>query len=980
MKNHRFNLLRRASFAAPLTIALSFSATADDLTWIGPDPGIWDAGSTANWDNLGATTWTNGDNAIFSAGTYQVDLTSTGVTVGDLTYGGGGILELKGSTPTGSTGDIITINTGGATWDTGGGEIEFFNDGNNNNTLLSMTSGDTLTVQGGGVFDAGQNPQNNANGTWQVTGATLDVTAVTVVRGQQRSTAQFGTVKMVADSIFVQERNSNQDLNNDWVVTGPGNVKFGNRYNRISWLNGAFSGDAGLTFFNGGNATNGYFRLNNAANSFSGGVVVDAAANETLLQVTSDATLGAVPGSLDAANITLRNDGILRAGFSLNANRGITLDTGGTLIPTAASHMTVNSPVAGDGGLKIGLVGEAPVKYVIMKTTNSYAGGTDLVRGDFFISNDDQLGAVPGAFDDDNVIIRNDSFFKFQNANVTMDANRGITLADGGGTIIAGTNNSSTNHIINGPIIGTGDLTIGYSTDTSTGTVTLNSAATYVGATNIRRGHLQLGVSDAIPTDSVLTIGGSAGASSLKLNGFNQTLVGLNSTGTNSPKQIVNGSSTASTLTVNGAANSTYSAQMGNTGLAATDDANNFDVVKTGAGTLDVTLGSARFNGGLSVNGGTYMFNSDGELGAAPAAPTVDSITLDGGTLRAHMVANITINANRLITLGVGGGTIQTSTPGGAFSVTYNGVISGLGGLTKISAQSLNLGGANTYTGATAINSGTFRLSGSLTSDVTVTSSNIVPGDQGGGSGSGTMNALTFATNGKLNCFINTSTVDATKAVVSGAVSIDPTATLGLTDSGADVVLATGTKLTLVDYTGGSLTGTFAGIADGDSVVVGSNTFILDYDDGTTVTLTADNNTYDSWAAGFLPDLTDSTRSLDFDLGGLETGIEYVVGGDPTLGSDDAGLAPTSAYTGSALEFTFRRTDLANDDPNTTIYVEYGSDLNGWTTAVDGDDGVVITVNDDFYSVPLGIDQVIVSLPDSLEMGGKIFARLATSP
>jgi autotransporter-associated beta strand protein len=130
---------------------------------------------------------------------------------------------------------------------------------------------------------------------------------------------------------------------------------------------------------------------------------------------------------------------------------------------------------------------------------------------------------------------------------------------------------------------------------------------------------------------------------------------------------------------------------------------------------------------------------------------------------------------------------------------------------------------------------------------------------------------------------------------------------------------------------------------------------------------------YDSWAAGFAG-LTDTDPALDFDGGSLETGIEFVLAGDPTDASDDLTVAPTSTYTGTALEFDYRRSDLANDDANTTIIVQYGSDLSGWDPAVHNTDGVTITVTDDHYGT--GIDRVVVSLPESLADGSKLFARL----
>jgi hypothetical protein len=138
---------------------------------------------------------------------------------------------------------------------------------------------------------------------------------------------------------------------------------------------------------------------------------------------------------------------------------------------------------------------------------------------------------------------------------------------------------------------------------------------------------------------------------------------------------------------------------------------------------------------------------------------------------------------------------------------------------------------------------------------------------------------------------------------------------------------------------------------------------------------------YDNWAATS-PGLTDSNPMLDFDNGGLDTGIEWVVGGDPTDGGDDAGLAPTIDNTTDPdfFIFTYRRTDEAAADANTDIAVEYGSDLVGWTDAVAGAD-VEIDVTDDGAGV--GIDLVNVKIRRTLAVDGKLFIRLnaeITSP
>ncbi len=110
--------------------------------------------------------------------------------------------------------------------------------------------------------------------------------------------------------------------------------------------------------------------------------------------------------------------------------------------------------------------------------------------------------------------------------------------------------------------------------------------------------------------------------------------------------------------------------------------------------------------------------------------------------------------------------------------------------------------------------------------------------------------------------------------------------------------------------------------------------------------------------------------NYDYDGDGLVNAIEFVLGSDPTTGSSAA--APTSTLNPTHLAFTFRRSaDSAADGPR----VEYGSNLAGWTTAVDGVNGVsIVTVPNGFGA---GIDSVTVNIPRALAPNGRLFARLA---
>lgn len=112
---------------------------------------------------------------------------------------------------------------------------------------------------------------------------------------------------------------------------------------------------------------------------------------------------------------------------------------------------------------------------------------------------------------------------------------------------------------------------------------------------------------------------------------------------------------------------------------------------------------------------------------------------------------------------------------------------------------------------------------------------------------------------------------------------------------------------------------------------------------------------------------------VDSDGDGIDNGIEFVIGGvsDPGVGQNDSDKLPTSTVDATHLTFNFRRTDGSADS---NPYVEYGSDLVGWTEAQGGVDGVVINEYDDDYAA--GVDRVEVIIPRALATGDKLFARL----
>ena len=118
----------------------------------------------------------------------------------------------------------------------------------------------------------------------------------------------------------------------------------------------------------------------------------------------------------------------------------------------------------------------------------------------------------------------------------------------------------------------------------------------------------------------------------------------------------------------------------------------------------------------------------------------------------------------------------------------------------------------------------------------------------------------------------------------------------------------------------------------------------------------------------------------DSDDDSISNAVEYVIGGNPANQPDTA-LLPTITMVNADpdddqtsddyLLFTYRRTDLANEDPNTSVKVEWATSLAGPWTEADGNNDEVIVVTDN-----PGVDVVEVYVPRSLSVGGKIFARL----
>ena len=266
------------------------------------------------------------------------------------------------------------------------------------------------------------------------------------------------------------------------------------------------------------------------------------------------------------------------------------------------------------------------------------------------------------------------------------------------------------------------------------------------------------------------------------------------------------------TLTISGTNNTTCAAVITDSGASTPGY-----LVKQGTNTQTLT-GTSTFHGPTTIAGGTLTIGSDAVLGTAPSSRVANQITLSN-TARLDFSAAFTLNANRGITLGSGGGVL--STPGTGTVPTIPGTISGSGNLI-IPSGGFDLTGTNTLTGniyllGTNADSGGNNLS-SIRFDSTAAS------------GTGKI----FVSPGSAHN-ITLRTFSYTNAVVANAIEFDSFSGAGVYVSGAT---ASGNPCTL------TLSGNFNGTG---SVIAGLSPSGGSGNTGGTVALSGSNS---AWSGG----------------------------------------------------------------------------------------------------------------------------------
>jgi autotransporter-associated beta strand protein len=699
-------------------------------------------------------------------------------------------------------------------------------------------------------------------------------------------------------------------------------------------------------------------------NSAFAGLDVTGAGPGQSLAVTSGALLFTVTGGTAgvAYDTTL---GGFDGGVSVGASNEYVFHV---VNPSSAANPATLSATIASSLTSVADITKSGRGTLVLNQVNTAGGGarrTTINEGVLQISDLDQIGGNTGALVFAGGTLRLGPGFSDDLGSRT------ISFLSGGATL-----DTNGNSLVLATSIGGGGA--GGFTKTGAGDLTLNAAASYSGATAFSGGTLTLGVNNALPAGTPLSLGSGGVAAILDTNGFDQTLGSLiNATNSSvATTQVI--IDPGNTLTVNGpvligadaAASTTLFTATGGGAFVQNQVGGTFQL-GGGTGTTNTNAATADFSGlaGFTVNlGPTGVFRvGDNNANGSGSPATAPVLTL-AGTSNAITAGVLGIGdaqgqgGTATLELGVGTNVIHADTLyiGSATTLARGSgslVFGGAGGTLTLRGSSGGTSRADVAMTTSSFNTGLNQVNSFLTdghgADLRIDT--FLMSERNNGAGSVT-SSFTFDT-GILDIVTlvmsrrsGTGTGDSTSNVTLGGGA----ATIGFIDMAASTGTGAGSdSFATLGVSGGNVTiGTGSGTAinlanAGTGRTVTSNLNLT----GGNVTVTG--NIIRTGGAG----VENETLTLDgaiLDLSGNQIGtgatdVNFVArsGTLRNLGELNGGGTLNKSGTGTLHLDTANSYTGATTVSAGALHVSHGGALGGTTNGTSVSDGAVLELSND---------------------------------
>ncbi|MEZ0256301.1 MAG: beta strand repeat-containing protein, partial [Chthoniobacter sp.] len=911
---------------------LSFGATNDAITMnnIASAAGNTAASATITGQvgGSGNVTISGGAGGGLVANTLTLNGTSTGGWTGSTTINNNQTIALSGLSGALASTSGITLNGGNVTLASTTAAEALVNRIADSNIITS--NGGTITVNN---TVAAATPYSETIGTVALTSGRLNITSAAANTGGTEVLTLTGLTRTGAtnSSTVAFSAGGAFGSTNQITVTGSGTTTAGQIIG--PWATGGTAANAQNDYvvYNGNNIA--LANIGASAESTWGTTYAIGnnytfstnVGNTTATRNINSLRYTGAGGTIMTLNsFNLNTYGILQGGNTATATIAaagtgtLSTPTGGGFLYLVTGNsfgLAISAPIVDNGGAVTPVISGSNI-VTLSSTSNAFTGGVVVNAGTLSIGANSNLGAVTGG-----LTFNGSGGLTFTAATTVgtaaTPANRAIALNNGAiATITTGAFNSS----LIGNISGTGGIILA---GTSGNTLTIGqsgSTSTYTGPTQINVGTLKAGVVNAFGTNSAIVFSNTAGTV-LDITGFNTAVGSLSGGGTTSGNVTLG----AATLTTGGNNESTiYGGAI--TGAGGS-------IIKTGTGIQTLLNNGNTYTGTTTVNGGLINISNIGNIGtgaitlAGGGFQFIPNTTVGGATNSAD-ISTISTGAARTITFGAGDATFDAN---GTQVVLANAVGNGgVGGLTKIGNGTLFLQGANTYTGATAVNGGVLNVQNASALGLGTTGVTVGNGGtlalQGAnlnyGSQTLTLNGKGFAT--QTGALVNVSgnntyagplvlgssaivSVDGGSLALSSGTAVTGTGTLTLAGAGS------GTLTGSLTHTGGlSKTGAGAWTLSGASGTYAGSTSIT----GGTLNIVggALGNTSDTTLGGGALNLTSGSQNIGnlivaagtSNTVTLGSGAALTIGstitrntGGTVLFNTPAGTTVTTAATGS---------------------------------------------------------------------------------